>query len=135
MFDLQVVNYLIYPDFMRELIDLEVKKMKRDADIKANTYKYEKEKGTGETADYSKRRMIEEMTAFVVITPKIKEDIEAFYPKLGEPEALFNQFVQNVKKDYLKWYQLLTPENYVDNLYVFLNNHRPSKAEFLEGEI
>lgn len=124
-------QYIMYPDFVTHLLWLQAKKIHQETEIKLNKYKNE---GVGRTtAKQQRSKMIESMRPFLLLKKEMKKEIEAYFPLLGEPETLFDLFKQEVYRDYQKWYEILTPQNYRASFIAWLNNQPMSKAEILKG--
>ncbi len=131
--EMSEVFYLLYPEFMEELITLQVKKLQDEATKVPNFY------GNPELGDETeaarKTRMLEEMDKFLVLTDIMKNKVQNYYPNFGDPEDLWNEFKEEINKNYLKWYQVTAKDNYESNFYVFLNRRRATKEMLMGGEI
>lgn len=129
------IFYLIYPEFMNNLIDIQIKRMTDEVYSEANIRVDEKGVPSKSTTASIKKKAVDEMKAFLVIDDTLKDKIRMYYPGLGEPDALWKEFMRDIDKSYMKWHQILTPENYRESLFIWLNNHKPSRLELDGGEL
>lgn len=125
------LKYLIYPNFMQELIDLEVRRMAKEAYIEVNKIK----DGSDKNEKDIKNEIISKLREFLVLTEDMESFVDAHYPLLGKPKDLWDNFIYDVEKNYLKWESILLPENYEKVFYLFLNNIKPSDMEYLSRKI
>lgn len=111
--------YLIYPDFMEELIMLESKKIheeseiRRNANLKEDGIKYERKIAY-------RKRLVQEIRDVLIYTPEIKKNANMFYPNMNVDE-LWEQFVQMCEDQYYRWHAELTHDNYAQVFYTYLN--------------
>ncbi len=111
--------YLIYPDFMDELINLQTKRINEETEIlmrlnsKADGQLYERE-------IKKKKRLCAEMHEILILTPEIKKNATMFYPDINIDD-FWDEFVDMCETSYIKWHALITPENYETTFYTFLN--------------
>ena len=113
--------YLIYPDFMEELIWLQAKminqesEIRRNANIKEDGVKYER-------TIAKKREKIEKIKSILVLTEDIKNKTMMFYPDINFQDA-WDMFVEMCTDQYYRWNEELNPENYEQTFYAYLNKY------------
>ena len=112
-------QYLTFPDFMEELIQIEIKKLRRESEVEWNTFK---EVVGGESASSMRTRVLDSMKSFLILTPDMEETVRNFYPGIGEPKDLWDEFVRKIEDEFMRYWDELSKDNYKDWFYAYLNS-------------
>lgn len=113
--------YLIYPDFMEELINLQSKRLYEESEIRKNANL--KEDGIKFQRGIDKKnKMKADMREILIFTDEIKGKGKMYYPDV-DVRGLWDEFVDMCETYYFKWHAILTPDNYATTFFTYLNKH------------
>lgn len=112
-------KYLIYPDFLQELINLESKKLGQEAEIRSNKHLLSWDK-RHESEIRKKKRLVDEMRVFMLLSEEIKTKSTMYYPDIDIKDA-WDEFVDMCESSYQEWHAQLSHENYDIMFYTYLN--------------